>query len=206
MDLQDDENLAGLAHACWSPNSRHVLTTADFQVPVLCSTLFLSKLCAAITVWSLVRKTASYIRFPKLSGKGNLIRSANHAPLTLACGLSIQRQRSATTGATWWRPSARTTRTSSASTSAKPGSWSRCARSRVFADVADFILPCQRQHFPVESEDLVRVKWSPDDRLLCRSTTRRSRSAESVLSSLLSLLSSVSDPFGFAVQRFVLFS
>nr|XP_002131694.1 WD repeat-containing protein WRAP73 [Ciona intestinalis] len=48
-----DEGSAGLIHAQWSPDGRHVLTTASFNL--------------RITVWSLVNKSISYIRFIKNS-------------------------------------------------------------------------------------------------------------------------------------------
>ena len=48
-----DEGSAGLIHAQWSPDGRHVLTTADFNL--------------RITVWSLVNKSISYIRYVKNS-------------------------------------------------------------------------------------------------------------------------------------------
>eukprot|EP00026_Physarum_polycephalum_P009526 Phypoly_transcript_09653.p1 GENE.Phypoly_transcript_09653~~Phypoly_transcript_09653.p1 ORF type:complete len:449 (+),score=50.72 Phypoly_transcript_09653:22-1347(+) len=51
-----DEGLAGLVHARWSPDGRHILTTADFQV--------------RITVWSLVNKSVCYIKSPKLPVQG----------------------------------------------------------------------------------------------------------------------------------------
>ncbi|XP_048751589.2 WD repeat-containing protein WRAP73-like [Ostrea edulis] len=46
-----DEGSAGLCAARWSPDGRHILTTADFYL--------------RITVWSLVTKSVSYIRYPK---------------------------------------------------------------------------------------------------------------------------------------------
>ena len=48
-----DEGSAGLVHAQWSPDGRHVLTTASFNL--------------RITVWSLINKSISYIRFVKNS-------------------------------------------------------------------------------------------------------------------------------------------
>lgn len=48
-----DEGSAGLNYAQWSPDGRHVLTTADFNL--------------RITVWSLVNKSISYIRYVKNS-------------------------------------------------------------------------------------------------------------------------------------------
>nr|XP_022337622.1 WD repeat-containing protein WRAP73-like [Crassostrea virginica] len=46
-----DEGSAGLCATRWSPDGRHILTTADFYL--------------RITVWSLVTKSVSYIRYPK---------------------------------------------------------------------------------------------------------------------------------------------
>lgn len=46
-----DEGSAGLCAVRWSPDGRHILTTADFNL--------------RITVWSLVTKSVSYIRYPK---------------------------------------------------------------------------------------------------------------------------------------------
>ncbi|ELU06120.1 hypothetical protein CAPTEDRAFT_5701 [Capitella teleta] len=51
-----DEGSAGLIDARWSPDSRHVLTTADFHLRV--------------TVWSLLDKSVSYIKYPKACQKG----------------------------------------------------------------------------------------------------------------------------------------
>ena len=63
-----DEGSAGLIHAQWSPDGRHVLTTADFNL--------------RITVWSLVNKSISYIRFVKNS-KDSLSFSADGKYLAL---------------------------------------------------------------------------------------------------------------------------
>ncbi|XP_072043725.1 WD repeat-containing protein WRAP73-like [Amphiura filiformis] len=46
-----DEGSAGLISARWSPDGRHILTTAEFHL--------------RITVWSLVTKSVSYIKYPK---------------------------------------------------------------------------------------------------------------------------------------------
>lgn len=46
-----DEGTAGIIGFSWSPDARHVLTIAEFHV--------------RITVWSLVNKAVSYIRYPK---------------------------------------------------------------------------------------------------------------------------------------------
>lgn len=51
-----DEGLAGLAHAAFSPDSRHILTTTDYNLRT--------------TIWSLVKKSVYYIKFPKFAGKG----------------------------------------------------------------------------------------------------------------------------------------
>ncbi|CAL1547065.1 unnamed protein product [Lymnaea stagnalis] len=51
-----DEGSAGLSAVTWSPDGRHILTTADFHLRV--------------TVWSLVTKSVSYIRYPKQCTKG----------------------------------------------------------------------------------------------------------------------------------------
>ncbi|EDO38446.1 predicted protein [Nematostella vectensis] len=51
-----DEGSAGLVAARWSPDGRHVLSTADFQI--------------RITVWSLISKSVSYIRYPKHAYEG----------------------------------------------------------------------------------------------------------------------------------------
>eukprot|EP00039_Didymoeca_costata_P001462 m.52728 g.52728 ORF g.52728 m.52728 type:complete len:447 (+) comp10813_c0_seq2:160-1500(+) len=50
-----DEGSAGLTHARWSPDGRHILTTADFQL--------------RITIWSLISQQINYLLFPKFSGK-----------------------------------------------------------------------------------------------------------------------------------------
>lgn len=51
------EGIGGLVYATWAPDSRHILTVADFQM--------------FITIWSLVEKATSYtIRHPKLAKEG----------------------------------------------------------------------------------------------------------------------------------------
>jgi hypothetical protein len=47
---------AGLAHARWAPDARHVLTTSEFQL--------------RITVWSLISEQTHYLEFPKYAGAG----------------------------------------------------------------------------------------------------------------------------------------
>ncbi|EGD72033.1 hypothetical protein PTSG_00050 [Salpingoeca rosetta] len=51
-----DEGAAGLESVRWSPDGRHVLTTAQFQLRV--------------TIWSLVAQQTHYFKFPKFAGKG----------------------------------------------------------------------------------------------------------------------------------------
>ena len=46
-----DEGSAGLCNVHWAPDSRHILTTAQFHL--------------RITVWSLTSKNVSYIKYPK---------------------------------------------------------------------------------------------------------------------------------------------
>lgn len=46
-----DEGSAGLSRVHWAPDSRHILTTAQFNL--------------RITVWSLASKSVSYIKYPK---------------------------------------------------------------------------------------------------------------------------------------------
>ncbi|ESN99643.1 hypothetical protein HELRODRAFT_176814 [Helobdella robusta] len=46
-----DEGSVGLVGVCWSPDSRHILTTCEFHL--------------RITVWSLVNKSVMYIKYPK---------------------------------------------------------------------------------------------------------------------------------------------
>ncbi|XP_064611407.1 WD repeat-containing protein WRAP73-like isoform X1 [Liolophura sinensis] len=51
-----DEGSAGLSEVRWGPDGRHILTTAEFHL--------------RITVWSLLNKTVSYIKYPKQCQKG----------------------------------------------------------------------------------------------------------------------------------------
>lgn len=46
-----DEGSAGLIRVNWSPDSRHILTTSEFSL--------------RITVWSLMNKSVSYMKYPK---------------------------------------------------------------------------------------------------------------------------------------------
>ena len=64
-----DEGSAGLVSAYWSPDSRHILTTADFQL--------------RITLWSLVNKSVSYIKYPKLP-QGGLVFTKDGLYMALA--------------------------------------------------------------------------------------------------------------------------
>ena len=51
-----EEGSAGLVNCFWSPDSKHVMTTCDFQL--------------RITLWSLVNKSVAYIKHPKLAVGG----------------------------------------------------------------------------------------------------------------------------------------
>lgn len=51
-----DEGPAGIAYARWSPDSRHILTTSDFQI--------------RLTVWSLLNTACVHVRWPKHPSKG----------------------------------------------------------------------------------------------------------------------------------------
>lgn len=51
-----DEGLAGLTHAEWAGDSRHVITSSEFQI--------------RLTIWMLEQRKAKYIKFPKFSKKG----------------------------------------------------------------------------------------------------------------------------------------
>ncbi|THG17046.1 hypothetical protein TEA_013190 [Camellia sinensis var. sinensis] len=51
-----DEGPAGIAYARWSPDSRHILTTSDFQL--------------RLTVWSLVNTACIHVQWPKHASKG----------------------------------------------------------------------------------------------------------------------------------------
>ncbi|KAG0454083.1 hypothetical protein HPP92_025387 [Vanilla planifolia] len=51
-----DEGPAGIAYARWSPDSRHILTTSEFQL--------------RLTVWSLLSTACIYVQWPKHTSKG----------------------------------------------------------------------------------------------------------------------------------------
>lgn len=51
-----DEGPAGIAYARWSPDSRHILTTSEFQF--------------RLTVWSLVNTACIHVQWPKHASKG----------------------------------------------------------------------------------------------------------------------------------------
>ncbi|KAI3924033.1 hypothetical protein MKW92_004256 [Papaver armeniacum] len=51
-----DEGQAGIAYARWSPDSRHILTTSDFQL--------------RLTVWSLLNTACVHVQWPKHASKG----------------------------------------------------------------------------------------------------------------------------------------
>ncbi|XWS36981.1 hypothetical protein CRYUN_Cryun19dG0004000 [Craigia yunnanensis] len=51
-----DEGPAGIAYTRWSPDSRHILTTSEFQL--------------RLTVWSLVNTACVHVQWPKHASKG----------------------------------------------------------------------------------------------------------------------------------------
>jgi len=51
-----DEGPAGIAYARWSPDSRHILTTSEFQL--------------RLTVWSLVNTACVHVQWPKHASRG----------------------------------------------------------------------------------------------------------------------------------------
>ncbi|CAI9091979.1 OLC1v1027103C2 [Oldenlandia corymbosa var. corymbosa] len=51
-----DEGPAGIAYARWSPDSRHILTTSEFQL--------------RLTVWSLLNTACIHLQWPKHGAKG----------------------------------------------------------------------------------------------------------------------------------------
>lgn len=51
-----DEGPAGITYARWSPDSRHILTTSDFQL--------------RLTVWSLLNTACVHVQWPKHASKG----------------------------------------------------------------------------------------------------------------------------------------
>jgi len=51
-----DEGPAGIAYARWSPDSRHILTTSEFQL--------------RLTVWSLVNTACVHVQWPKHGSRG----------------------------------------------------------------------------------------------------------------------------------------
>jgi WD40 repeat protein len=51
-----DEGSAGIAYARWSPDSRHILTTSEFQL--------------RLTVWSLVNTACVHVQWPKHAARG----------------------------------------------------------------------------------------------------------------------------------------
>ena len=51
-----DEGSAGIAYSRWSPDSRHILTTSDFQL--------------RLTVWSLLNTACVHVQGPKYGSKG----------------------------------------------------------------------------------------------------------------------------------------
>jgi WD40 repeat protein len=64
-----DEGSAGLCHVHWTPDSRHILTTAQFHL--------------RITVWSLTSKNVSYIKYPKKLSPTSYVFSLSKAYMAL---------------------------------------------------------------------------------------------------------------------------
>lgn len=95
----------------WAPDSRHILTTTDFQL--------------RMTLWSLVNKTISYIKYPKLS-QGGL--DFNHSGRYMA--LAERRD---------------------------------CKDYVSVFDCSDWQL---LRNFPVDTDDLVGLAWSPDGKVI----------------------------------------
>ena len=107
-----DEGSAGLVSCCWAPDSRHILTTTDFQL--------------RMTLWSLVNKTISYIKYPKLS-QGGVDFNSNGKYMALA-----ERR-----------------------------------DCKDFVSVFDCIDWQVLRNFPVDTDDLAGLAWSPDGKVLC---------------------------------------
>jgi WD40 repeat protein len=138
-----DEALAGLTYAQWAPDSRHIITRSEFNL--------------RLSVWSLVRKSVTYIKQPKImppapvenitglgtasvateAGNGNNVRFSNSghfmAVLTrIECKdvLGIY--------------------SVAADAAAQSGGW-------------DLL-----RQFHIDTEDCVQIEWSPDDaQILC---------------------------------------
>ena len=106
-----DGGLAGLTWSWWAPDSRHLLTMADFSLH--------------LTLWSLVSKSVSLIKYPKLPQSG----------LDFTCD----------------------------------GRYMALAERRDCKDEVS-IFDCGSwqlvQHFPVATQDLAGLGWSPDSRVL----------------------------------------
>lgn len=106
-----DGGLAGVSWCWWSPDSRHLLTMAEFSLH--------------LTLWSLVTKSVSLIKYPKL----------------VQAGLDFS----------------------------PDGSFMALAERRECKDVVS-VFECNGwqlvQHFPVATEDLSGLCWSPNSRLL----------------------------------------
>lgn len=102
-----DGGLAGLTWCWWTPDSRHLLTMADFSLH--------------LTLWSLVSKSVSLIKYPKLPQSG-----LDFSP---------------------------------------DGHYMALAERRDCKDVVS-VFDCSTwqlvQHFPVATQDLAGLQWSPD--------------------------------------------
>ena len=106
-----DGGLAGLTCCWWAPDSRHLLTMADFSLH--------------LTLWSLISKSVSLIKYPKLAQSG-----LDFSP---------------------------------------DGCYMALAERRDCKDVVS-VFECNGwqlvQHFPVGTQDLAGLRWSPDSGLL----------------------------------------
>ena len=68
-----EEGAGGIVRAQWTKDGRHILTWSEFQVGHSLSQgqiIIILIIQLRITIWSLVDKTARYIRFPKHSDRG----------------------------------------------------------------------------------------------------------------------------------------
>ena len=102
-----DGGLAGLTWCHWTPDSRHLLTMADFSLH--------------LTLWSLVSKSVSLIKYPKMAQSGLDFTS--------------------------------------------DGCYMALAERRECKDMVS-VFECSSwqlvQHFPVATQDLVGLRWSPE--------------------------------------------
>jgi WD40 repeat protein len=115
-----DENLAGLSWAAWSPDSRHILTCTEYQL--------------RLTVWSLLKKHVTYIKYPKFNTDSRGIHYSNN------------------------------------------NMYLAVAERKEFKDYINIYSAADNNYeliknFPVETEDLVDFRFSPDDRYIAIADT-----------------------------------